>query len=155
MISQTHITLIEADEDITILKYFITLWRDIMKKLILTLMTFTFIALAGCGSEPPVEEAPAAEPPELFKISYSEVPAHNTNLGKYNKILEIVSLVDGVTITEVTANRGHCEVSQSYGHWMFPRTLKFGGTVTRNIQCTNIMEIAIFTDMGDYSYSFQ
>jgi len=101
-------------------------------------------ALGGCGA--------VSEPPVSVEIEQEQ------GFGPY---LKVTSVVKEVTVTDITVNRGNCDVTGYAIRFMgsgpdkgLPITLKFGEYI-RQLSCDNLIETTIATNKGDFVFNFQ
>jgi len=88
-------------------------------------------ALGGCGA---VSESPVS-------VGFDYVGTL--------RFIKVSSVVNEVTITGITVNRGNCR-----GPSDLPKTLKFGEYVGYPFsECSNLIEITIETNKGDFDFN--
>lgn len=81
------------------------------------------------------------------KVVVEENPHHT-----FMSIIKVQSLVDDVSVSNVTVNRGNCSLYQKI---TTPRRLGFGQTMsvdTNNCGRNKIIEIVVSTDQGDWKF---
>lgn len=81
------------------------------------------------------------------KVVVEENPHHS-----FMSIIKVQSLVDDVSVSNVTVNRGNCPLYQKI---TTPRRLGFGQTMsvdTNNCGRAKIIEIVVSTDQGDWKF---
>ncbi len=81
------------------------------------------------------------------KVVVEENPYHT-----FMSIIKVQSLVDDVSVSNVTVNRGNCPLYQKI---TTPRRLGFGQTMsvdTNNCGRNKIIEIVVSTDQGDWKF---
>ncbi|MFV5613214.1 hypothetical protein VXQ97_00605 [Acinetobacter baumannii] len=81
------------------------------------------------------------------KVVVEENPYHS-----FMSIIKVQSLVDDVSVSNVTVNRGNCPLYQKI---TTPRRLGFGQTMsvdTNNCGRAKIIEIVVSTDQGDWKF---
>ena len=82
-----------------------------------------------------------------IKIALEQNPHHS-----FISMIKIQSLVDNVSISNVTVNRGNCPLLQKIGT---PRQLSFGQTTsvdTSNCGREKIIEVVVSTNQGDWKF---
>lgn len=100
-------------------------------------------------------------PTDVFKIlnfteelrGTSQYNLYNPNANLVLQRVSITSKADGqITVVNVIANRGNCEVIKGYETF----TLNFGGkhTITLNRNC-DLLELQLETDRGNFGFSFE
>lgn len=104
-------------------------------------------ALGGCGA--------VSEPPVSVEIEHAQ------DLVIPTPVLKVTSVVKEVTVTDITVNRGNCDVTGYAIRFMgsgpdkgLPITLKFGEYI-RQLSCDNLIETTIATNKGDFVFNFQ
>jgi hypothetical protein len=66
--------------------------------------------------------------------------------------LELTSLADEITVTDLTINRGNCKFNP---HEPLPHTLVYGASFkVDSPSCQNVLEVSIDTDQGSYDFTF-
>ncbi|CAA0185946.1 hypothetical protein [Acinetobacter baumannii] len=101
----------------------------------------------GNHSQKPDETASNVPETSPVKVLVEENPSHS-----FMSIIKVQSLVDDVTVSNVTVNRGNCPLYQKI---TTPRRLGFGQTMsvdTNNCGRAKIIEIVVSTDQGDWKF---
>ncbi|WP_332605179.1 hypothetical protein [Acinetobacter sp. ESBL14] len=91
-----------------------------------------------------VSTTPATSP---IKITVEQNPHYS-----FIAMIKIQSLVDDVSISNITVNRGNCPLLQKISN---PRRLGFGQTTsvdTNNCGKDKIIEVVVSTDQGDWKF---
>lgn len=107
------------------------------------LFVITFF-ISACG-----ENAP-------FKVEVVE--EYNPLLYQNVKSLKITATEDGVQITDIIPNRGKCSVGgvlvSPYDDRLYKKLNKGESWDLPLVRCKTISEIRIYTDEGEYDFSF-
>lgn len=101
----------------------------------------------GNHSQNPNETASNVPETSPVKVVVEENPYHS-----FMSIIKVQSLVDDVSVSNVTVNRGNCPLYQKI---TTPRRLGFGQTMsvdTNNCGRAKIIEIVVSTDQGDWKF---
>lgn len=118
-----------------------------MRKLIASILTLLFIiGLNGC-SDKTLEKSP-------IKIEAKALTGNMFGITQKVPIVEITSLVDEITITDVIANNGNCKMTV-HRQKEFPKTLGYGEKATAGYSARcNLIKVEVITDQGSWSVEY-
>ncbi|MBF7689811.1 hypothetical protein [Acinetobacter pollinis] len=120
-----------------------------MTKIVLSLCVL--FALSACSSNDNNDSSASDKAPVELSFSTDEAPNEYYPF-PYISYLNIESVVDHVSILNVSINRGNCSVSS----WIGNTYLKFGRSRQASLLCqdTQVKEVVVDTDQGSYTFNF-
>ena len=99
-------------------------------------------------------EVPPASSPEEIPL---RATVHSELIGGYRTVffLTLQSVVDEVTVTGTTLNRGNCKTHPNTSKGTMPVKLRFGEDVKIEMQnCGDLLEAQAATDQGNFEFTF-
>ncbi len=109
-----------------------------MRKIITMIILVASFFMLGCSSN--------SKPP--IKVTIGE--KYSAYFDAYYPIVDITSLVDDISISDVIVNKGNCKPVSHV-----PQKLKYGESYYISFfGCSNILKVKVVTNKGEWSWYF-